>query len=239
MESKPIRLIIVDDHEIVLRTLRRYLDSLPAFEVVGTAPDGIAALQVIADVAADVILMDVELPQLGGIEVTRRVTAAQLGAKVIMMTRFTDDATVESSVLAGAMGFVPKLSNLEDLIAAIESVQSGRPYYSASVCAPILKGYKDGLVKSSYASDRRPLLSARETDVLHLFAEGNTLKTIADALSISPRTVESHIARVKNKLGIDTLAGLVKYAIKHRITLLDPMEPEPSATSSRRSGHDG
>jgi DNA-binding NarL/FixJ family response regulator len=212
-----VRVLLVDDHTIVRQGLRRILEE-KGMDVVGEAEDGRRGLEMAKELAPDVVVMDISMPKLGGIEATRRVRKEVPGAKVIILTIHFDENYIFKTLDAGASAYLVKETASEDLIEAIKTVMSGELYFSPRIPPAVIKSYKK-MVKSGKKADEFSRLTNREREILQLIAEGYTSRQIGEMLFISDKTVENHRANIMGKLDIHDTAGLVRYAI--RIGLID------------------
>lgn len=215
---KKITVMLAEDHVVVRQGLRTLLEAEDYFEVVGQAQTGRDAVALAATLRPDVILMDIAMPVLNGLEATRQILAVNPAARVLMLSAYSDDGYVERTSAAGAAGFLEKQTSAEILIKAIREVAAGKSYFSPSVAKRMADAKKraqnrDGLVKANSAR-----LTSRETEVLQLVAEGQANKNIAVTLGISIKTVEKHRQQVMDKLNIHETAGLTRYAIVHGFT---------------------
>jgi DNA-binding NarL/FixJ family response regulator len=213
------RVVIADDHRLFREGLRNLLHSQPGIEVVGEAADGITAVQKIAELKPDIVLMDISMPSLNGIEATRQVVAAEDKPRVIILSMHSDRRFVIEALKAGAAGYLLKDSALEELMAAIKSVLRGKVYLSCSISDIVVNDYVT-LAKQSDLSVFS-ILSAREREVLQLLAEGKSTKEIASHLNVSIKTVESHRKQIMDKLDIHSVAELTKFAIREGLTPLE------------------
>ena len=204
--TRKIRVLLVDDHTVVRRGLRKILESTNDIEVVGEVGNGLEAIAATADLQPDIVLMDVSLPDLNGIEATRQITAATSAAQVLMLSMHADEQYVLASMAAGAKGYLVKDVDDQDLVAAVLAVRSGQTYFSEALGTPGGDGH------CSPAA-----LSARERQVLAMISAGRTNRQVADALGLSINTVESHRKHIIDKLDLHSTADLVRYAIRHGI----------------------
>jgi len=214
-----INIILADDHHIVRQGLRSLLESEQHFRLVGEAGDGLDAVRLANKLKPDVLITDLMMPGLNGLEVTRQVTKSLPQTKVIILSMYTDDAYVLESLKNGASGYVLKGSQASDLIHAVREVASGRRYLSPPLSERALELYASRV--ESVPDDPFDLLTTREREVLQLVAEGRTSAEIAGQLFISPRTAEGHRANLMRKLGLQNHAELVRYALKRGILPLD------------------
>jgi DNA-binding NarL/FixJ family response regulator len=210
---KKLRLLLVDDHTILLEGLTSLLS--PVFDLVGTASNGREAVEAAERLRPDIVLLDVSMPVLNGIEAARQLHESNPGARLIMLSMHSDPSFVRAAFEAGASGYLLKRSAATELVNAIYEVARGRRYISGLIPQDL------GLAAAgSPKQPRRPIgdLSPREREVLQLLAEGRVRKEIAEILGISVKTVEFHKHRIIEKLGIHTTAELTAYAIRHGIT---------------------
>ncbi|QEL24250.1 response regulator transcription factor [Bosea sp. F3-2] len=206
-----MRILIADDHDVVRSGVRAILEGQAGWEVVGEAEDGKAAIDQALATHPDVVVLDYSLPVLNGIEVTRQIRTRVPGAEVLIFTMH-DTATLVREVLeAGAKGFLLKSDAKKFLIAAVESLAAHKPFFTGKVSEALLATY----LSSGKSSDT--LLTAREKSVVQLIAEGQTNKKIAEVLSVSLKTVETHRATAMRKLNVDTTAALIRYAIRNKL----------------------
>jgi two-component system response regulator NreC len=211
-----IKVMIADDHQIVREGLRAMLEKEHDIKVVGEAVDGRMTERLARELVPDVIIMDVAMPDLNGIEATRQIVAELPGVKIIALSMHDDRRFVLNMFKAGAVGYMLKDCAFKDLAKAIRVVMSNKTYLSHEIADIVVKDY---LASSSPAeSSVFHLLSPREREVLQLIAEGKTSPQIADNLHISVKTVESHRQQIMIKLKIKTVAELTKYAIREGLT---------------------
>ena len=211
-----LRVLLVDDHTVVRHGLRRILASDEQIEIVGEAGDGRAALEVAQRVQPHVVVMDVALPELNGIEATRQLAKRAPNVHVLMLTMHADDVYVRQALKAGARGYLLKDSEDLDLIKAVKAVGAGGSFFSPAVSRVVLSGYL-GDRPMGEADDPLGRLTDREREVLQLIAEGKTNKEIAVALSLSVNTVETHRKHLMEKLDLHNTAELVRFAIRERL----------------------
>ncbi|MBW2096641.1 MAG: response regulator transcription factor [Deltaproteobacteria bacterium] len=215
-----IRIVIADDHRIIREGLRSLLNEEPGLEVVGHAKNGREAVRLVRELSPDVVLLDVTMPDLNGIEAAGQIVTEYPRVKVIALSMHKDEHFVAGMLLAGASGYLLKDCSLDELAGAIRSVIQGGLYLSPGITPLVVKRYLDHLLEKEGLL--RPPLSSREKEVLQLVAEGKTSKAIAAALHISTKTVETHRHLIMQKLGLNTIADLTKYAVRIGATSLEP-----------------
>jgi len=213
------RIILADDHQIMRDGLKALLEKHPSMEVIGEAENGIQTLELTRQKKPDVVIMDIAMPDMNGIEVTRQLKAEMPDLKIIALSMHADRRFVTEILKAGASAYVLKQSAFDDLVKAIRAVVVGRRFLSADILETVVEDYVSQLSKSEYEAYRQ--LSDRERQVLQLLAEGNSTKEIAFKLHVSVKTIESHRQNIMNKLDIHSLAGLTKFAVREGITSLD------------------
>jgi DNA-binding NarL/FixJ family response regulator len=209
---KKIGVLLVDDHTVVRQGLRALLQSEEDIEVVGEAENGRQAVAAARKTPPDVVVMDVAMPLLNGLEATRQILKLVPTARVLVLTSYGDDECVEQLMQAGAVGYLIKQTAANDLLKAIREVQRGNAFFSPSI-AKRLRDHCREAFTSGHAVKKAGELTSREAEVLQLIAEGFSNKQIAGELCISIKTVEKHRQQVMNKLNIHDVAGLTRYAI--------------------------
>ena len=214
--TPPVRILVADDHKILRDGLESLLQKEPTFEVIGTAGDGREAVRLSGELRPDVLILDIGMPELNGIDVAQQVSREFPTVSIIGLSVHTDPLYVERMFQNGAVGYLPKDCAAEELCAAIRTVVSGDTYIGRSLSETILRK----IANSSAPHRIGPIdrLSARERQVLLLLAEGHSAKESADRLEISSKTIEVHRKNIRQKLGIASIAELTKYAIRMGIT---------------------
>jgi DNA-binding NarL/FixJ family response regulator len=204
-----VRIVLADDHPVVRRGLRALLDSLDGLEVVGEAADGDQALREVQLTQPDVVLMDVRMPGLDGVEATKRVRAACPGTAVLVLTMYDDDATVLAAMRAGAGGYLLKGADQDEIVAAIRAVVAGQTIFGPGVAAHLLDVFASGA--AAEAPVLFPELTERERTILDLLAGGSRTAAIAEQLFLSPKTVSNHLTSIFAKLEVaDRAAAIVR-----------------------------
>ena len=215
-----IRILLVDDHALVRQGVRALLEGQDGFEVVGEAENGREAVAKTRELGPDIVLMDVAMPVLNGIEATRLIKKEMPGVKVVALSTYSDDDYIFKVLKAGASGYIIKGATASELYSALRSVSEGNPFFSPVISRKMMDSYlREDSSKEQVRS--RDSLTAREREVLQLIAEGNTNNDVAGSMGISVKTVETHRAHVMSKLGLHDVTGLIKYAIKHGIVMVD------------------
>ena len=209
----PIRVLLADDHTLIRAGLRMVVVSQPDFTVVGEANDGREAVALAEQLKPDVVVMDIGMPSLNGIEACRQIHDSLLGTQVIMLSMHSDEGYVLRALKAGAKGYMLKDSAEADLASAIRAVTAGKSFFSPAVSKILLEDYMRKL-KRTGAEDSFDLLSPREREVLQLVAEGKSSKEVANLLSLSVYTVETHRAKVMQKLNLHNIPELILYAVR-------------------------
>ena len=207
---------MVDDHTIVRDGICALLALAGDIEVVGEAANGSEALKMVKELEPDVVLMDIAMPVMGGLEATRRLRKEFPRARVLILTQYDDKEYVFPVIEAGASGFISKVAASSELALGIRSVCRGDSYLSPSIAKLLVEDYQRG-VGGRVGQDPYEQLTDRERDVLKLLAEGHTTQEIADMLVITPKTVEGHKTNLMAKLGIHSRVDLVKYALRKGI----------------------
>jgi DNA-binding NarL/FixJ family response regulator len=216
-ETGPIRVLLADDHTIVRQGLRSILEREPDLEVVGEAADGREAVRKAASLDPDVVVMDITMPHMNGIEAASRIIKSNRGTRVVALTMHTAEEYVYSLLKAGARGYVLKDSSPSDLIEAIRAVARGGTYLHPDVSVTVVNEYLKRPDPRTRSGQPAAALSHREREVLQLIAEGHTNKEIAGQLGLSVKTIEAHRTRIMDKLKIHNIAGLTRYAISRGI----------------------
>ncbi|MBJ6133218.1 response regulator transcription factor [Ochrobactrum sp. Q0168] len=202
-----IRVLLVDNHPLVLDGLRAVLETYDDIEIAGAASNARLALEMAQSAKPDVVLMDINMPLLNGIDAIELFKRQLPGARILMLSMHDSREYISTSIMRGASGYVLKDVSTSEIVAAIHAVASGGTYFSSGVSEALLDN----------AEKKAEGLSARENDVLVLVAEGRSNREIASALGISEATVETHRKNIKKKLGIASTAGLTRYAIENRL----------------------
>lgn len=220
---KSLKVLIAEDHEVVRQGLRILISADPGMEVAGEADNGPMALRLAKKLQPDVVLMDLAMPRGNGLDAAREIHREVPGSRVLVLSAYKDEETVQRVIEAGASGYMTKHSAAQELLNAIREVGNGKSYYSSSI------GGKTGSrprhsAQSGHSWDSAPHLTPRETEVLTLIACGQPNKEIAFTLGVSIKTVEKHRQSVMDKLGIHEIAGLTRYAVSKGLATLSPKQ---------------
>jgi DNA-binding NarL/FixJ family response regulator len=222
---KQIKVLLADDHTVVRQGLRVLLDADSNIAVVGEAESGRQAVQMAKTLLPDVVVMDIAMPLLNGLEATRQILRESPSIRVLILSSYSDDEYVHQVTEAGAAGYLLKQSAATDLIKAIREARRGNAFFSPSISRRMLDQYRETFMRGARMKRGVRVLTSRENEVLQLIAEGKPNKQIAAELSISIKTVEKHRQQVMNKLNIHEVAGLTRYAISKGIIHTDASLP--------------
>ncbi|MBM3746823.1 MAG: response regulator transcription factor [Acidobacteria bacterium] len=206
---KKIRILLADDHVMVRQGFRLILAAQPDMEIVGEADNGREAVELAGKLRPDVVVMDVAMPDLNGIEATRRLTGSSPRTRVLALSMYKDSVYVREILRAGARGYLLKDAFDRDLLSAVRAVAGGEGYLSPAVSDAVLTDYR------RHVTDPLDLLSSREREILQLIAEGKTNKEIATGLKLSVYTVDAHRGRIMEKLNLHSVGELVRFAVRH------------------------
>ena len=212
----PIRILVADDHTVVRDGLRALIEKQPDMTVVGEAADGHDVLRLVGEQSPDVIIMDIAMPNLNGIEATRRVLASNSRCAVVILSMHQDESYVLRSLKAGARGYLLKDSARGDVIEAIRAVSQGRSFFTRKVSQILQEDYIREMERRGL-EDSYDLLTDREREILQLVAEGRTNKEVAALLNVSLTTVETHRTHILQKLGLHSIPELILYAVRKGI----------------------
>lgn len=209
----PIRILLADDHTVVRKGLRLLLESQPGFTVVADAANGREAVAMAEEYKPDVIVMDVAMPILNGIEAARQILARAPQVSVVFLSMHADESYVLRALKAGARAYLLKDSAEQDLIHAVEAVKEGKAFFSPAISRMLMEDYMRQM-RERHIDDSYELLTTREREILQLFAEGKNNKDVANLLNLSLYTVETHRSNIFQKLNLHSTAELILYAIR-------------------------
>jgi DNA-binding NarL/FixJ family response regulator len=216
----PAKILLADDHAIIREGLRAMLDKQPDIEVVGAAEDGRKAMELVRELRPDIVIMDISMPNLNGIDATRQIVGRLGGTKVIALSMHSSRRFVTEMLKAGASGYILKECLFNELLEAIRVVLNGGIYLSPSITGVVVDDYLQHLIIAEN-QPIAPALTEREREVLQFLAEGKSTKQIALQLHVSGKTIESNRRNIMDKLGIHSVAELTKYAVREGLTPLE------------------
>jgi len=213
-----MKILLADDHEIMREGICALLRKHPEMEVIGQAADGRSAVDMVKQLQPDVVVMDIGMPNLNGIEATQQMVAENPHIKVMALSTHSDGSVVAKMIKAGATGYMLKESAFSELLDGLRTMAEGKTYLCSKISKVVFADYINLLTNPR--NEAIDGLTAREREVLQLVAEGHTTRDIAEALRLSPKTVDSHRQHIMEKLGIRNVAGLTKYAIREGLTTI-------------------
>ena len=218
-KNKRVKILLVDDHQILRSGLRELLGQKTDFEVVAEAENGREAIKLCRELLPNIVIMDITMPDLNGMDATRQIVEECPGTKVIILSVHSEQRFVAEVIKAGASGYILKDCDFNEIISAIDTVSSDRIYLCSPIATVVRNDYLKHLTKAETESSSA--LTAREREVLQLIAEGKSTKEIAFSFHLSVKTVEAHRQRIMEKLEIHNIADLTKYAIREGLTTLE------------------
>jgi DNA-binding NarL/FixJ family response regulator len=215
-----LRILIADDHEVARRGIRAVLENHPGWSVCGEAKDGRESVELAAATKPDLVLLDIGMPNLNGLEAARQILTILPDVAILILTMHDSDNVVREVLRAGARGYLLKSDAGRDLVAAVEALQNQRTFFTTRVSQMVLDGFLDreksgGIVKTDDSTT--DVLTSREREVIQLLAEGKTSKEVAVALNLSVKTAETHRTNLMRKLGLHSVADLTRYAVRNGI----------------------
>lgn len=213
-ERPPLQVLIADDHGVVRKGVRALIEQQPGWTVVGEAASGREAAELARSLSPQLVVMDIAMPELNGIEATRRIRSENPGTLVLVLTMHETDAFVQQALDAGAAGILLKADSSELLVPAINAVLDGRPYFSPSIARLIMAGFLRNTVETPTGT---PALSSRQREILQLIAEGRSTKDVARLLGVSIKTAETHRTQLMKKIGARSVAEVVRYAVRNGV----------------------
>ena len=217
------RILVADDHEVVRRGLCALLQSRPEWEICGEAADGREAVEKSQSLKPEVVIIDIGMPTLNGLEATRQILKANPHMKVLVLTLHDSDQMIREVLDAGARGFLLKSDAARDLISAVQALRRDNTYFTSRVAEMVLEGYLKPVTKAVPLAPLRSRLTPREREVVQLIAEGKSTKEVAIALQLSVKTAETHRSNIMRKLELHSVSDLVLYAVRNNIvTVVQP-----------------
>jgi DNA-binding NarL/FixJ family response regulator len=216
VSSSPLRIVIVDDHGVVRRGVRALLETRPEWQVVGEGTNGRDAVELVRHLRPHVVVLDLSLPEMNGLEATRQIVKESPHTEVLVLTMHHSEQLAREVLQAGARGYLLKSDADENLLAAVESLGQHKPFLTSTVTEFVLDGYMQ-LSDRSDDTDSTALVTPREREIIQLIAEGNSSKQTATALGVSVKTVDAHRANIMRKLRLRSVSDVVRYAIRNKI----------------------
>jgi DNA-binding NarL/FixJ family response regulator len=213
----PLRLLLADDHEIVRQGLRSMLEAQRECQVVGEASDGRQAVTMTKDLNPDIVILDIGMPSLNGLEATRQILKMRPQTKVLILTMHESDSVIREVLDAGARGYILKTDAGRDLVTAVESLRRNKTFFTSRVSQMILDGFLKGDSRMHEAPTGAVRLTPRQREIVQLLAEGKSSKEVAVALDLSVKTAETHRANIMRKLDCHSVSEVVRYAIRNKI----------------------
>ncbi len=215
---KTIKIFLIDDHQIILDGIKALLTDVKDIEVIGEASKSNEAIEKLRTTKPDVIVTDISMPDISGIELTRIITNEFPDSKVLILSMYTNDEFIFNAIKAGAKGYLHKNTTRKEILEAIYTINNGKEYFNEYISEIMLKGYvKKAQEEEKFHDKKEVILTNREIEILKHVAEGNSNQEIADKFQISIRTVESHKNHIMQKLELKTTVEMVKYAIRNKI----------------------
>jgi DNA-binding NarL/FixJ family response regulator len=211
-----LRILIADDHEVFRRGVRGVLEEQPGWQVVGEAGNGRQAVEMARELQPDVVVLDISMPELNGLDATRQIMQVSPGSEILILTLHDSEQLAEEVLKAGVRAYILKSDAAQDLVAAVSALQRHTPLFTSKIAGMVLEGFLHS-TKTSKGAQMAVELTAREREIVQLLAEGKSNKEVATILGISVKTAETHRANVMHKLGLHSTAELVRYALRNRI----------------------
>jgi DNA-binding NarL/FixJ family response regulator len=214
-----LRILIVDDHDVARRGIRSLLENHPGWEICGEAKDGREAVECANKLKPDLVLLDIGMPSLNGLDAARQIHATCPETRILILTMHDTDQVVREVLAVGARGFLLKSDSARDLVAAVEALQQHRTFFTPRVAQMVLDGYLHPTNGTDHGNDRsgKQILTPREREVIQLLAEGKTTKEVAVTLKLSVKTAETHRTNLMRKLDLHSVADLTLYAVRNNI----------------------
>lgn len=228
------RILIADDHEVVRHGVRSLLEAHPGWQVIAEASDGRDAVEKVSQLHPDVVILDIGMPNLNGLEATRQILRGHPGARVLILTMHESEQVVREVLEAGARGFILKSDAGRDLVAAVEALQRNKTFFTSKVAEMVLETFLKSKPHSPEETiSTRETLTPREREIVQLLAEGKSTKEVAVVLNVSVKTAETHRSNIMRKLKLHSISELVLYAVRNNIVqaVETPIEKETSRTT--------
>ena len=214
-----IKIILVDDHQLVRDGIKSLLTNVPDISIIGEASGAAELFKELESLTPDLLIMDISLPDVSGIEITRRLCSDSPGIKILILSMYNNEEFIFNSLKAGAKGYLPKNTSRDELLEAIYTINRGEEFFGDSISKVMLKSYVKRATNDDDPDEKNhAVLTSREIEILKLYVEGMINKEISDKLDISIRTVETHKNHIMRKLGLKSTVELVKFAIRNKIS---------------------
>jgi DNA-binding NarL/FixJ family response regulator len=214
---RPVRVLLADDHDVIREGLRRLLEDQPHLQVCGEAANGRDAVALCRELTPEVAVLDISMPELNGLEATRQIRKVSPATEILVFTMHQSEQLVRDVLTAGARGYLLKSDAARNIVEAINSLAAHRPYFNMRVSETILTGYLQAIAAQKTPKKQGDPLTARESEILQLLAEGRSNKEVARRLSIGVKTVEAHRAAIMRKIGANSIVDVVRYAVRNQI----------------------
>ncbi|MGH9444417.1 MAG: response regulator [Terriglobia bacterium] len=211
------RILLVDDHELVRKGLRTLLEANPRYQVCGEASDGRQAVEKAHQLRPDIVVMDVCMPELNGLEAAREIKKALTQTEVLALTITDSEQLAQKLLSAGVRGYLSKSDAARDLLAGVESLREHKPFFNSKVAQMVLDGYLKAMAQKEAVDSSSAFVTERERQIIQLLAEGNSNKEVADALGITVKTAETHRANIMHKLNLHSVGDVVRYAVRNQM----------------------
>jgi DNA-binding NarL/FixJ family response regulator len=218
-----LRVMVADDHEVVRQGIRTVVQSQPGWEVIAEASNGLEAVEAAATLSPDLVILDIAMPDLNGLQAARQILSARPETKILVLTMHDSENVIREVVEAGASGYLLKSDAGRDLVNAIVALQRNKTFFSAKVADLVLETAAKNKSRSDVAA--KDVLTAREREVVQLLAEGKSTREVADRLNLSVKTAETHRSNVMRKLDLHSVSELVLYAVRNNLVKLEDLSP--------------
>jgi DNA-binding NarL/FixJ family response regulator len=214
---KTLRILIADDHDLMRRGVKALLQSRPGWEVCGEAHTGREAVSKAEELKPDVVILDISMPDLNGVDAAKRIRKASPDTEVLILSVHYSDQLIRDILEAGVRGYIVKSDSDRDLVIAVETLANHKPFFTPRATEVMLTNFNEGKTKADLPETMRDRLTSREREIVQLLAEGKSSKEVASSLNISVKTAETHRANIMRKLQLHTVSELVRYAVRNQI----------------------
>src|ERR1700736_6798898 len=214
---KTLRILIADDHDLMRRGVKALLQSRAGWEVCGEAHTGREAVAKAEELKPDVVILDISMPDLNGVDAAKRIRKASPDTEVLILSVHYSDQLIRDILEAGVRGYIVKSDSDRDLVIAVETLANHKPFFTPRATEVMLTNFKEGRMRSELPTSLRDRLTSREREIVQLLAEGKSSKEVASSLCISVKTAETHRANIMRKLQLHTVSELVRYAVRNQI----------------------